>query len=113
MSSFNLVLDSTSAMLIELARAGVTRTTAFEVIDRVNLMNDVIVTPTIDALPPVRVTIHSGRVIVTASHSMNPDTESCWIRVYGEDLYVESHGEALAILHEYESDLDECESQWA
>jgi hypothetical protein len=59
MSSFNLVLDTAPAMLIELARAGVTRATAFKVLDRIQLLSivpvgaDIFYQPIVSVVDPL------------------------------------------------------------
>jgi hypothetical protein len=59
MSSFNLSIDSTSAMLIELVRQGVTRTIAFEILRQVNSLEVIDVGATIDTQPSVAVEVFS------------------------------------------------------
>lgn len=110
MTTFNLVLDTNAAMLLQLAGYGVDRATAFKVLDRVNSMDEVIVTPTIDALPPVRVSIYDGcSPIVTIQNSEDPDTEACWIRLGDVDVYAECHAEAIGLLHDYDEYCDDYE----
>jgi hypothetical protein len=57
MTTFNLALDTTASMLLQLARTGVDRSTAFKVLDRVNLMSLIDIGPTIDTQPSLAVSV--------------------------------------------------------
>jgi hypothetical protein len=57
MSSFNLAIDSNSAMLLQLAGQGVSRATAFEVLRQVNSLDVLDVGRTIDTQPSVAVEV--------------------------------------------------------
>lgn len=79
MTTFNLVLDTNAAMLLQLAGAGVSRSTAFEVLDRINTLEMIDVGRTIDTQPSVAVEVFScGYVAVGPSDRDFPLVEMIW-----------------------------------